>query len=298
MRNTKLSNKLLVIALAVVCFIVGYGVARFTGGEQASRVADGASEESDIISSGEKEYATKFITYTEVDDANVTIEYTLPDNENNGDESEGFLDKLEDIQESIKGTIKDKIVKEGAGIIIDSIDVSELVALVARVTGYDQAHIWEMQTPHNFAKELLDLNLRECSSKADEDDAANQEFYSTGEAVLFSLKPTSSYGEPESIPTFVNSFDQANASRIYANFKLPPDYANKDVLVKWCKEWPQQRNLIFGPHDINVARNLNYVWYSARQVELGEYYVQVYSSDEKPELLAKGKYSILPSREN
>ena len=195
-------------------------------------------------------------------------------------------------QQGILDSIKQNFVEEAVEILVDNIAVNDLIPLVARISGYAEDHLWQMQQPHDFAKNLLDLNLRECTA---EEVLAAQSSH-IGE-VDFSLAPTgeqflSADAETAAV-SYGSDFEQSNASRIYANFRLPQDYAYNDILVKWCQVSPQQRNIVFGPHSINPSRSINYIWYDARQPEIGDYHVRIYSSDEQPRILAAASYSII-----
>lgn len=302
-----MSKRLLIIGFGVACFIAGYGVAVLLSSygeakQSLQLVEEVVATDANKISSSSASAARNTTEVSQASEISPTIIHVIKEVSpaaSYSNEQQGILDSL-----------KEKFVKEGLGLLVDSIDVADLVALVARVSGYNEADLWTMQQPHNFAKKLLDLNFQECSTTTRVGDDDRDEEIDDGytaikgtKGVVFSLNPSNAIGDnldgQVTAPVvYRNSFDQANASRIYANFKLPQDYAYRDVLVKWCKERPQQRNIVFGPHSINRGRELNYVWYAARQVELGDYHVQIYSSDEQPVILAKGSYSILPSNSN
>ena len=91
---------------------------------------------------------------------------------------------------------------------------------------------------------------------------------------------------------FAKEFRTANATRIYANFELPNSYEYGDVLVKWCRAAPN-RNIIYGPHSVDISRKSNYVWYETLNPQAGTYFVTIYSSDQEPKLLATSSYLLV-----
>ena len=281
-------NSLLVGALCAGFFATGFFAAGLT---KSVRVDDQAAY---ITSSFES-------TSSQGNVSNPNIIHIIKEVPVYPDEYNRHLDErpneYSDEQQGILDSIKQNFVEEAVDLLVDSIAVNDLIPLVARISGYAEDHLWQMQQPHDFAKNLLDLNLRECSAEAfnAEEVLAAESDYIGG--VVFSLTPTGeqflSADAATAAVSYGNDFEQSNASRIYANFRLPQDYAYSDILVKWCQVSPQQRNIVFGPHSINPSRSINYIWYDTRQPEIGDYHVRIYSSDEQPRILAAASYSII-----
>ncbi len=196
-------------------------------------------------------------------------------------------------QENLFQDIKRSFYTDAAQLVVDGIPMSDLVPLVSRISGFEEDNIWRMQQPHTFAKNLIALGLQEC-----------QDIYDAGDEipnVLFSLdvyspaKSTSSSEEETATVAgvvFTNEFKTVNATRIYANFELPNSYEYGDVLVKWCRAAPN-RNIIYGPHSIDITRKSNYVWYETLNPQAGIYFVTIYSSDQEPKLLATSSYLLV-----
>ncbi|MBE8182484.1 MAG: hypothetical protein HAW61_03040 [Candidatus Portiera sp.] len=293
------------VSLCVTCFFAGYGAALLLAED---------AKQSDLSLEAEAK-AEKLDSDLMTSRSPSTKDNAAKERELSHEEVPAVSYSAE--QRSILDSIKEKFVGEAIELLVDSVDVDDLVPLVARISGYDEDTLWNMEQPHNFAKELLNLNLKECSAQeagdeleteleAEELATSDSSFAEDATEVFFSLKSINDFKNDSGVrittsrylaPVYIKEFQQANASRIYASFQLPYDYAYQDILVKWCQETPQQRNIVFGPHSINSGRKLNYVWYEAAKAEIGDYQVQIYSSDEQPRMLAKGVYSIIANPE-
>lgn len=302
-------NSLLVLVICAICFVAGYGFAVlvYLEDEVEQQVASINDVSARIITN-----------YSQPVTIHIIKEVPAPVYRSHSKNQENLL-----------GSIRNSFVKEGVELLVDGIPMTDLVPLISRISGYQEDDIWRMQQPHNFAKNLATLRLRECTAGLD-GIGAGEEYPRYGadtitytvsddvsKKVLFSLKtrpekilsniggdePVASNGDGDEqsrvIPgiVYANQFLQNNSSRIYANFRLPADYEYQDILVKWCQSTPTQRNIVFGPHKISLTRRLNYVWYETKDTEVGDYHVSIYSSEEQPRLIASDSYSIVADTE-
>ena len=279
-----MKNYIFIFIVCAICFGAGYGLAILI------YLGDKVDDQVAILNQFAEE---------ESRDRPVTIEIIR--------EVPVYRDPYSDEQKDILGSIRNRFINEATELIVDGIPMTDLISLVSRLSGYKEDDLWRMQQPHNFAKNLVSLGMGECVAEVEDDIDSLDDSSGLDSQVLFSLRASEEPNSPQDsvsqgdkvapgvVPGIVygQRFRQSNASRIYANFKLPDDYEYNDILVKWCQNSPNQKNIVFGPHSISRTHALNYVWYETTTPEIGDYFVHIYTSAEQPQLIASSSYSIV-----
>lgn len=268
-------NSLLIFIACILSFATGYGVSKLLELQyQVSKDLDSALQSTAIKADSSYNKTVYIIKEVPVE-----------------------IDPYNYEQENILQSIKSSFFTEAVKLVVDGIPISDLVPLISRISGFKEDSIWLMQRPDNFAKNIIGLHLEEC-----------QEYYDPGneiQDVLFSKKVfnqvINNEDETEAAKInagtvfsnrFIHKFNSANATRIYANFKLPNNYEYTDILVKWCNAG-SNRNIVYGPYSVDFTRKYNYVWYETLSPQEGTYFVNIYSADETPQIIAAASYILV-----
>ena len=180
----------------------------------------------------------------------------------------------------LSAKIHQSFYRQGVELLIDTMSLTDLVPLTASITGLETAKLWDMQQPHLFARQLVNLYLDDCGVLRGREGIVS--------SVNFAHEGAHING---TVPRMSSHFKQTATARIYAHFTLPADYVD-DILVKWCND---ERNLIYSTYEIDPKRPLNYVWWQPvdNTMEFGEHFVSVWSTTESPQLIATGSYEVI-----